>query len=56
MGAYLRRKKWEFRSQAVAIMNAFGESMGGTARIDGTYTGGYREISTDAMFDRIGLN
>jgi hypothetical protein len=51
--AYLRRKKWEFRGLAVAVVNAMNESMGGGKR-DGTYVNGYREIPTDAMFERIG--
>ena len=50
--AYMRRKKWEFRSQAIAVVNALGESMGG--KKTGTYTNGYREISPEAMMERIG--
>ena len=48
----MRRKKWEFRSLAIAVVNAFGESMGG--RKSGTYNNGYREISPEAMMERIG--
>jgi len=55
LDAYLRRKKWEFRTQAVMLINAFNESMG-AGSADGQYTAGLKEISTDAMFDRIGLN
>ena len=56
MDAYLHRKKWEFRALAVAVVNALGESMGGhsSAGMGGAYVSGYREISTDAMFERIG--
>jgi hypothetical protein len=49
--AYLRRKRWEFRSQAVAIVNALGESMG-----DSKGNGRYKEVSTDDMLQRIGLD
>lgn len=52
VAAYLRRKKWENRSLAVAVVNALGESMGGS-RIDGTYVAGHREISAEAMLQRI---
>jgi len=57
LDAYLRRKKWEFRAQAIHIVNVFNESMGGASGAkNGTYIAGHREISTDAMFERIGLN
>ena len=56
MGAYLRRKRWEFRSQAVAVVNALGESMGGVKKEGntGNYVSGYREITPEAMMQRIG--
>lgn len=57
LDAYLRRKQWEFRAQAVAIVNLLGQAMGGApGNKNGSYVSGYREISTDAMFERIGLN
>lgn len=53
VAAFLRRKKWEYRSQAVAIMNALGESMGGGNKT-GSYINGYREVSPEEMLSRIG--
>jgi hypothetical protein len=51
--AYIRRKRWEFREQAIAIAQLFG---GGTNTSKGSYTAGYKEVSTDEMLSRIGMN
>jgi len=53
VAAYLRRKRWEFRAQAAAVINALGESMGGTPAKNGTYVAGYRQVSPEEMLQRI---
>jgi hypothetical protein len=57
VAAYLRRKRWEFRGQAAAVINALGESMGGkpAASRNGTYVAGHREISPEEMIQRLNI-
>lgn len=55
--SYVRRKKWEGRVIAVAVLNALGEGMGGSAGASdvrsSTYIAGHRVISADEMMQRI---
>jgi hypothetical protein len=55
VAAYLRRKRWEFRAQAAAVINALGQSMSGAPAETGTATrvAGHRQISPEEMLQRI---